>query len=242
MPLTPFCIRVATADDLEYEVNLALVTLLSNRIFGVAIDQSKPGPYFTKNIFCEFSYSTGDPAIPTPFRVRIFDANTEEEVLTLINQFVAANPAYFFSEVYFFYRTETPNPSLGVSAAIFYNVTLTAGSNWGGGAGGGSTPGPTGPLPVGTTVMDSVGIGACTGGTWEVLLQNGVLRHKALLSVAHNDVTATVSEFGSNPGPGVGVLPVTLDADINAGNLRILGIATLPGWSYRVNRLTLQTV
>lgn len=382
MPLTPFCVRVESAEDLEFDVNAALAPLLSNRIFGIDIDQSKPGPFFTKNIFCEFSYTTGSPVIPTPFQVRIFEANAEPEVLILLNQFIAANPTYFFSEVYFFYRTETPNPNQGVSAAIFYNVTAAAGSNWWCGTGGASgvaggdltgvypnptvagirgipvsttppsagqiyvydalinqivpvtTPayfisgaaaqaaalilpfvngtfviispgsptseagtyqvtanggiafpadytkvsdltdtasevgivdvgnfysgtnvedalqeigaglvsGPTGALLVATNIIDTVVITACEGGTWEILLENGTLRYKTMLAVAHDDTNATVSEFGSDPGPGVGVLPVTFDADINAGNLRILATATILGWSYRVRRLTLQTV
>jgi hypothetical protein len=380
MPLTPFCVRVESADDLEFEVNQALAPLLSNRIFGVDIDQSKPGPFFTKNIFCEFSYTTGDPIIPTPFRMRIFDASTEAEALIILKEFIAANPAYFFSEVYFFYRTETPNPNLGVSAAIFYNTTAAAGSNWGGGAassaggpaggdlsgvypnptvvgiqgvpisgapttsatvlkfnpitaqlewwpeviyaatgalaaagapyllyqtvviypgsvpaeagtyqvtsndgsafpgdytkvsdatdtasevsiidagnyyagnnvedalqeiGAGLVSGPTGALLVTTNIIDSVAIAVCEGGTWEILLENGTLRYKTMLAVAHDDTNATASEFGSDPGPGVGVLPVTFDADISAGNLRILATATILGWSYRVRRLTLQAI
>jgi hypothetical protein len=139
MPLTPFCVRVETADDLEFYVNTTLATLLSDRIFGIEIDQSKPAPYYTKNIFCAFSYTTGAPVIPTPFVLKTFTANTEAEVLDLLNQYIAANPAYFFSEVIFFYRPLTPDPNLGVSAAIFYNVTAAAGANWGGGAS--STPG-----------------------------------------------------------------------------------------------------
>lgn len=132
MALTPFCIRVETADDLEYYVNQRLAPLLSNKIFGVEIDQSKAAPYFSENIFCAFSYTTADPVIATPFIIKTFTAQGEAEVLILINQFIAANPTYFVSEAYFFYRTHTPNASAGVSAAIFYNVTFSAKQNWAG--------------------------------------------------------------------------------------------------------------
>lgn len=132
MPLTPFCIRVESADDLEYYVTQGLAPLLSNKIFGVEIDSSKLAPYFTENIVCAFSYTTGDPVIPTPFILKTFTAQGEAEVLALINQFVAANPTYFVSEAYFFYRTQTPNASQGVSAAVFYNVTFSAKENWAG--------------------------------------------------------------------------------------------------------------
>lgn len=131
MPLTPFCVRVETAEDLEFHVNAALQPLLTSRIFGVEVDQSKPVPYYSKNIYCAFSYLSGAPAIATPFLLKAFSAPTEDDVLTLISQFIAANPLYFFSEVYFFYRTQTPNPQEGVSAAIFYNTTAAAGANWG---------------------------------------------------------------------------------------------------------------
>lgn len=108
--------------------------------------------------------------------------------------------------------------------------------------GGGAVSGPTGALAVGLNVLDSVALGVAEGSTWEVTLENGILRYKTTLAVAHDDGTATATESAANPGPGVGVLPVTFDADISAGNLRVLATAAAPGWSYRLRRLTLQVV
>jgi hypothetical protein len=144
MPLTPYCVRVETAEDLEYEVNLALLPLLANKIFGVEIDQTKPGPPAQRNIYAAFTYSDGAPVIPTPFRFRAFSSTDESSVILLINQFIAANPAYFFSEVFFFYRPQSNNPNEGVSAGIFYNVTAAVDANWGGGAGANVPGGPAG--------------------------------------------------------------------------------------------------
>lgn len=159
MTLIPVCVREESADDLEFAINAHLAPLLTNRIFGVEIDQSKPGPYFTKNLYCAFTYTTGETAIPTPFRIKTFSSYDEDQVTQLIQEFINDNPTYFFSEVYFFYRTQSPNPDQGVSAGIFYNETASAFDHWGpAGSGGGDSfvnPDPTtatvGGIPAGST-------------------------------------------------------------------------------------------
>lgn len=107
--------------------------------------------------------------------------------------------------------------------------------------GQGAIKGSTNALAIGPNVLASVSATTATGGDWAVQLENGTQRYHAVLSVAHNGVTANLSEDGT-PGPGVTQLPVTFDADINAGNLRILANATLAGWSYRIRCLDLQAV
>lgn len=108
--------------------------------------------------------------------------------------------------------------------------------------GGGLTSGPTGSLPIATTTILSVAITAAEVGDVVVELENGTLRYKTTLSVAHDDTSATLSEYNVEPGPGVTTVPVTFDADISAGNLRIRATATSTGWSYRVRRLALLAV
>jgi hypothetical protein len=108
--------------------------------------------------------------------------------------------------------------------------------------GAGLVSGPTGTLLVATNVIDSILATACEGGDWQILLENGTLRYKTTLSVAHDGATASATESASVPGPGVGVLPVTFDADISGGQLRILATASAVGWSYRVRRLALMVV
>jgi hypothetical protein len=115
-------------------------------------------------------------------------------------------------------------------------------TDWAEFSGGGGDPGTTGILLVATNIIDSLLATACEGGDWQILLENGTLRYKTTLSVAHNGTTANAAESASVPGPGVGVLPVTFDADISGGQLRILATASAVGWSYRARRLTLLVI
>jgi hypothetical protein len=94
-----------------------------------------------------------------------------------------------------------------------------------------------GPLLVGTTTIASIPIAVADGGDWSIILKNGTLRYKTTLAVTHDGGVASVAEYGGVPGPGVGVLPITFDADILAGNLRILAVAGAVGWSYRIRCL-----
>jgi hypothetical protein len=105
----------------------------------------------------------------------------------------------------------------------------------------GAINGFSGLLLVGTNVMASVPVAQARGGVWELLLTNGSLSYRTSLSVAHDTVTAVVSEFGAAAGPGLGVLPVSFDADISGGALRVLGVATSPNWYYRIRCLSIQT-
>ena len=376
MPLIPYCVRVETAEDLEYELNLALLPLLSDKIFGVEIDQTKPGPPAQRNIYAAFSYSTGAPVIPTSFRFRAFSSTDESNVILLINQFIAANPAYFFSEVFFFYRPQSNNPNEGVSAGIFYNVTAAANVNWGGGAGAivpggpaggdltGNYPNPTvagirgiliaatppsqgqqyvydavsgkivpalvlnyyvslaaavaaEPFVVGTFVVISPGTPASQAGTyqvvantgnpadftkisdstdtasevgvvdagdffagnnvetvlqevgggtikptatvpllvatntldsvskanfgavcWDLTFVNGTLRYTCNARATHDGTNATLTEYGGDAGPGVGVLPFTLDATITGANILLTATAIGLGWTAYVRRIS----
>lgn len=137
MAITPVAFRVETADDLEFELNARLLPLVNTRIIGVEIDQIKTAPFSSKNLYTVFSHDTaGAVLIATPFQSRVFSHSTETQVVTLLNQFIAANPAYFFSETYLTYRPQTPNPDEAVIGVIFYNTDAGAMANWSGGAGG----------------------------------------------------------------------------------------------------------
>lgn len=136
MPATPVAFSVETADDLEAAFNSALAPLLSSRIFGLELDQVRSAPSAFKNLYGVFTYQASNTTLLTPFKVKVFSHSNEAQVIMLVNQFIAANPAYFFSELYVTYRPQTSNPDLAVLGAIFYNVDgVSASTNWSGGSG-----------------------------------------------------------------------------------------------------------
>jgi hypothetical protein len=110
--------------------------------------------------------------------------------------------------------------------------------------GSGVVSGPSGVIASNVvptnTIIDTYAVGY-VGADYDILLTNGVLAVKTKLAVAHNGTLVTVGEYGTAPGPGVGVLPITFSADILAGNVRIIATsaALASGWSYRLRRVLL---
>lgn len=98
-------------------------------------------------------------------------------------------------------------------------------------------PQATGLLAVGTTVIDGVDWSEFVSCEWDLLLENASSRYRARIYAVHNNLVANLIEALSIPGPGVTVVPVSLDADLDATEMRLLATATAPGWSYRVRRL-----
>lgn len=107
--------------------------------------------------------------------------------------------------------------------------------------GSGNVQGSTGVLPVGTTVLASVA-STFKAGVWTILLENGTRRYSTTIDAAHDGGVAQVTEYGGSPGPGVGVVPVTFDAAIAGLLFQITATATLPGWSYRIRCMDLQSI
>lgn len=97
----------------------------------------------------------------------------------------------------------------------------------------------TGAVPLVAGAIDSVLAASFGGGTWEVEVVNGNLRYRTTLSVAHDGSTASLTESGAVAGPGVGVLPITFNADISGANLRITAVSSAPGWTYYIRRMAL---
>lgn len=156
MAVVPVAFRAETADEIEIAFTAALLPLTTARIFGVEFGQIQSQLFSALNLFGAFSYNTtGATALGAPFIARTFSHANEAQVILLVKAFIAANPTYFFSEIFLSYRPQSPNPDQGVIALIFYNTVGTAaGANWGGSAGGvpigpvggdlsGSLPNPT---------------------------------------------------------------------------------------------------
>lgn len=114
------------------------------------------------------------------------------------------------------------NVEVALQAAAQGNITMAAGI-----------------LPVGLTVMASVAAASAIASEWLVVLTNGTLRYKTTLSVVHDGALANTVESAIVVGPGVDTVPVTLDASILTGNLRITATASGAGWTYRIRSTAL---
>ena len=171
MAITPVAFRVASATDMEAALNVALAPLTNVIISGVEIDQVRSGPFADRNLYAVFNYNAaGAFPIATAFQAKVFSYADEAQVILLIDQFIAANPTYFFSESFFSYRSTSPDPDQFVFGVIFYNATAGASINWAGGGsggGGGSTSGygtPTAePASRALTAFDNSHTLVCSG-------------------------------------------------------------------------------
>lgn len=95
------------------------------------------------------------------------------------------------------------------------------------------------PLLIGTNVIDAVLAATYPGSDWAISLTKGTLTYKATLSVAHDGALTSLTEHSAAVGTGIGVLPVSFDADITGLNLRMLAVATEAGWSCHIRRTAL---
>lgn len=140
-------------------------------------------------------------------------------------------------------RTDTASEVAIVDVGNFFNATNVedALQELASGQVAGTTGGP---LPVGTTAIYTLPVANLEGGDFTVLLQNGLLRYKTMISIAHNDGTVNVTEYGGVPGPGVGVVPVSFDAAIVLTNLEIRAVVTADNllWSYTIRPTNLTSV
>jgi hypothetical protein len=139
MSITPVVFQEVGASGLEAALNTALAPLTSSIIFGMEIAQQKNEPTFTRNLSVAFTYESGGIVLPTPFMAHVVSESDDATAVLKIQEFIAANPTYFISEVYVVYRPHEADPNEAVVLVVFYNADVLAAANWkGGGSSGGS--------------------------------------------------------------------------------------------------------
>jgi len=97
----------------------------------------------------------------------------------------------------------------------------------------------TGALLITNNVIDFFQVASYKAAKYIVTLSNGTQRYQSTIDVASDGTTCTVTESDVEVGPGVTTVPVSFDADVASGNVRLLAIASQVGWSYSVRRLAL---
>lgn len=98
----------------------------------------------------------------------------------------------------------------------------------------------SGVLVLGDNILDTISAASYGSAEWTMEFISGTKRYVSNGHVVHDGTTPAFMEDGIAVGPGIGVLPFTLDADILAGNLRLIANAAAlgVGWTWRVRRTT----
>lgn len=261
MAIVPKVFRLATPAALETAINAYLAPLLTSRLSGVEVDVSNIVPFFNRNLYVSISTDTLNAvAMGTPFQIKFFVSAEDVSSLILANNFIAANPGYFFSPIYAIYSPANVDPNAAVIYALFYNATFADGeANWGfasgssapsGPAGGdlsGSYPNPlvgptthgftpSGALAAAPNVLQSVAVAAQQDTEWEVVLFKGNTRYSTTLRANIADgVTPEWQEVGITVAPpSGGTFDAPLTCDITAGNLRLIVTPATGGWAARI--------
>lgn len=131
MSLTPFAVSASTADQLEALIDAALAPLTSSIIVNFRLDSIKNAPVFTKNLYAEFgATTTGAVPLTAPFEAIQKSAPSEDQVLTLLQQFITANPTYFITGPFFIYRPESADPNEAVTGLLVYCTDPNGSKNW----------------------------------------------------------------------------------------------------------------
>lgn len=243
-----FSVAAANFDDTPNEsgfttqVNALFASLLSNNIRGIAFVADDASRGLGNELKLTVSYDQAGTVIATPYLVQHFIGKSLNEVNTDVLAYLAANPAYFFSQVYL-QVLRSPRRSAQIVALLFYNTVAASGVlNWavgGGGGGGGGGTSITGSLAVGANTVDSLAIATYGDALWEILIRKGTTRYSTNIRANHNGTTPNHIEYGSVVSPPAGTVDVTFDVDISGANMRLRATAATTGWTYSVLRRTL---
>lgn len=231
----------STAADLETSLNATLAPLLSASFIDARVTVVESARVNGTETVIALSYEAALVAIATPYRVKVLEAKTAAALQDLCNDFVTANPLYFTSEA-LTARYDTARRIKPYVAVLFYNTDAVAGAlHWPFAASGGGAPVPvTGVLVLGANTLDTVASATYGAVDWTIEFTNGSLRYLTHGHTVHDDATTAFTEDGIASGPGIGVLPITLDTTLVLGTLSLVATAAAGGvgWTYNVLRVS----
>ena len=262
MAATPQLFREATPQQLEVAINAILAGVLNQRLLDWEADAVRNAPAFSKNLYVAFTTTTQDAVVITnPYVFKTFVASSDQDAMILCQNFMSANPGYFFSSILAIYRPTIDAPTESTIIGVIYNTSYTDGNdNWGtvglstggpptGAAGGdlsGTYPNPfvgptttgatlSGAIPAALTALDSKVVATYQDVEWELVLFKGNTRYSTTVRANIADgVTPEWQEVGITIAPPIGgVFDFTIDVDIVAGNMRLTVTPATVGWAAR---------
>jgi hypothetical protein len=241
MAVTPYSVRVQTAEELEDELNAILAPLTANFIYGVELDQVRSGPSFLRNLLALLTSSSGGTAIAEPFKFKTFVSADENTSILLANQFIAANPTYFFSQIFGVTRPSDPDPNQGVIFGIFYCEDSNAADNWTN-VPTSANPEYSGNLNAGSNILDSVPMDQAGAVMWYLEIEDLTPQHRysSTVNAVHDSSGNAWGTEGSvvfNPAMDTGVF--TVDVGVSGTDMTLIVTISETGWVYRVRRQTL---
>ncbi len=126
----PTFVNASTVPALITQINALLVGLLSNTINGISYEADEQVGATGNGYNLTISYNNTGTTITTPYVAKGFVGRDAPAVAKAVQDFMTANPSYFFSAV-FTQQLHSQLTNEQASAILFYNTGAAAGAaNW----------------------------------------------------------------------------------------------------------------